>query len=354
MTRFADRVLEWYARNARALPWRSNPNPYRVWISEVMLQQTRVETVRPYFARWMKRFLTIRSLAAGSERSVLALWEGLGYYSRARSLQKAARIVVRTYGGRLPSQVDDLLDLPGIGAYTAAAIASIAFGRNVPTLDGIIRRVLSRVFCVTAPAGTSRAEKTLIALAVRHLPAGHAGDFNQALMELGALVCLPRQPRCAACPVAGLCIAKRRGLESGLPVRARRKPGPHLVVGAAVVTRGDRVLIVKRSPQGLLGGLWEFPKATLGRGQMSRRRIEQELPGAVFMAHSLKINKLRSAGVVEHAYSHFSVSVHAYHCATRSDQHPSRLRWAPIKGLSRYPMGKVDRSIALQLQTAGT
>jgi A/G-specific adenine glycosylase len=224
---FASRILRWYAKSARSLPWRGSSEPYRIWISEVMLQQTRVEAVIPYFERWMRELPTLQDLAHASERHVLRLWEGLGYYSRARNLQKSASMVQREFGGRLPSRTSELRKLPGIGRYTAGAISSMAFGLHEPALDGNIRRVLARVFNVTQPADSAAGRRLLWSLAAAQLPKSKAGDYNQALMDLGALICLPKEPRCLQCPVRKMCRAYGRGIQDQLPVLKPRKPTPH-------------------------------------------------------------------------------------------------------------------------------
>ncbi len=204
MSTFTRRLLAWYRRNARTLPWRNHPDPYAIWVSEIMLQQTRVETVIPYFNRWMQRFPTIKTLAEASEQDVLNSWEGLGYYSRARNLHKAAEVVVEKFNGQLPRNLYALRQLPGIGRYTVGAITSMAFGMDEPTLDGNIRRVLARVFDISMPADSSSGEKALWDLAAQQLPKRKAGDYNQALMDLGATICLPKNPRCLICPSDGI------------------------------------------------------------------------------------------------------------------------------------------------------
>jgi A/G-specific adenine glycosylase len=264
----AGQLLAWYGKNARRLPWRGHPDPYAVWVSEVMLQQTRVETVIPYFERWMARFPTIPSLAAASQQDVLAAWEGLGYYSRARNLHRAAQVLAAEQGGKLPEDLDSLRLLPGIGRYTAAAIASIAFGKDAPTLDGNIRRVLARIFNLELPARSPEGERRLWDLAAEHLPAGQAGEYNQALMDLGATICTPRQPDCPHCPVNDLCAAYALGIQEQRPVLEPKPSLPHYTVAAAVIQRDGQVLIAQRPAQGLLGGMWEFP----GRQAAARRR----------------------------------------------------------------------------------
>jgi len=350
LTSFASRILKWYARNARILPWRTRVDAYRTLVSEVMLQQTRVETVIPYFERWMDRFPTIRHLSAASETTVLRLWEGLGYYSRARNLHRSARFIVRDLQGRIPSDQHGLRQLPGIGAYSAAAIASIAFGHDEAALDGNVRRILARVFHVRAPTTSRVGERRLARLAAEHLPKGRAGEFNQALMDLGTKVCLPRQPRCDICPVEDLCKARRRGEQLRFPIRKRRRPVPHLIVGAVVLIRGETVLIARRESKGLLGGLWEFPKATLGRSTRQLHGMQRRLGTAIEGAYGLRIGLPEPLTVVQHTYSHFRVTVHAFRCGTRSAARRDAFTWVSIVKLGSYPMGRVDRRIAEHLQ----
>ncbi len=308
-----------------------------------MLQQTRVETVKPYFARWMRQFPTIATLAGASERRILLLWEGLGYYSRARNLHRAAKIVVSVHGGQLPQDRQALLKLPGIGKYTAAAIRSIAFGHDDPTLDGNARRVLARVFNVQAFADSPEGESILEKLAARHLPTGKGGAFNQALMDLGATVCLPKSPHCDVCPVRQLCRARRLAIQAKLPVLAKRGRLPHRHVGAAVIVRRGRVLIAQRPPSGLLGGMWEFPNAGLVR---LAGRSGQGLAAALGNAYGIRVRARGALTSITHAYSHFQVTVLAYRCDMISATKKPGLRWARLNELAEYPMGKVDRRIA--------
>lgn len=343
-------LLAWYREHGRRLPWRGHPDPYAVWVSEVMLQQTRVETVIPYFERWLERFPTIQALAAASQQDVLNAWEGLGYYSRARSLHKTAQIIMQEHGGSLPRSLDALRRLPGIGRYTAGAIASMAFGMDVPTLDGNLRRVFARLFDVTAPADSPAGERLLWDLAAGHLPDGQAGDYNQALMDLGALVCLPKNPLCQSCPLNSLCLACQRGVQAGRPVLKPRPAVPHYVVTAGILRRNGRVLLAQRPPDGLLGGLWEFPGGKQDDGEdlpaCLRRELREEL--------NIEVDVGNPLGVFRHAYTHFRITLHAFECTLAGGEpqalEASQLAWVPLASLQDYPMGKVDRLIARRLQ----
>lgn len=259
----AQALLAWYAQHRRSLPWRSQPTPYRVWVSEVMLQQTRVATVLPYFARWMEALPDLPSLAAAPQEQILELWAGLGYYRRARTLHQAAQVVMQEHGGQLPRDVAGLLSIPGIGRYTAGAIASIAYEVPAPIVDGNVIRILCRIFGLEGDPRARPLEGQLWELAKRLIPSGQARDFNQSMMELGALVCLPRGARCSACPVQRLCQARRQGRVEELPQLKRKKPPRPVLVGVALVERGGRWLLRQRPAEGLFGGLWELPTVEL-------------------------------------------------------------------------------------------
>ncbi|HEY5983804.1 MAG TPA: A/G-specific adenine glycosylase [Anaerolineales bacterium] len=351
MTPFAARLLKWYEQNARDLPWRRRVTPYRTWVSEVMLQQTRVETVMPYFRRWMIRFPTLRRLSQASEREVLLLWEGLGYYSRARNLRNAARLLVRHFDGKIPSKVSQLSRLPGVGPYTAGAIASIAFGVNEAAMDGNIRRVLARVFYVKDAAKDPKVEKRLWEIARTHLPKGKASEYNQSLMDLGATICLPNQPQCIVCPVRGLCLARKRGEQGSIPRRQLHRSIPHHVLGAVVVRRNRSVLIAKRVSKNLLGGMWEFPKAALDMVDNGRLVPGRRFSASLKEEHALRVWNLSPLLQVQHAYSHFRVTVHAFRGRGTLGSSGRRFKWVRVVTLSHYPMGRVDRMIARHLQS---
>ncbi len=345
-SKFSKLILNWYDHHARRLPWRGVKDPYAVWVSEVMLQQTRVETVIPYFLRWMERFPDVRSLAAASEQEVLGVWEGLGYYTRARHLWQAAQKLEQEHGGQLPPTPHSLESLPGVGRYTAGAIASIAFGVDAPALDGNIKRVLARVFDIDLPVDEPAGVKQLWELAAELLPHGRAGDYNQAIMDLGALVCLPRQPLCKDCPLMKICLAYRQGRVSQRPVRMPKKTVPRITVTAAVIRRKGRVLIARRPSRGLLGGMWEFPGGKQQAGETLSdaltREIMEELGATIEVGDEL--------GCYRHAYTHFRVTLHAFKCQLMGVEpqalEASELAWVKPDDLGAYPMGRIDRWIS--------
>ena len=349
-SQFTADLLAWYAQHARVLPWRGDSNPYAVWVSEVMLQQTRVETVIPYFERWMKRFPDLATLAQASQQDVLSAWEGLGYYSRARNLHRAAQIVLHEMNGELPRDPRVLARLPGVGRYTGGAIASLAFGVDAPALDGNIRRVLARVFNLVEPARSPAGERRSWELAAEHLPPGQAGDYNQALMDLGATVCTPRAPNCPECPVSRSCQALALGIQDERPVVLKKPAIPHYIVTAAVICRNHQFLITQRPPDGLLGGLWEFPGGKLQPGEDLTECLQREICEEL----GVRVNVQDQMGVYRHAYTHFRVTLHAFRCTLNNGTTPlprqvNDLRWVMPTDLPGFPMGKIDRLIAREL-----
>ena len=253
-------LLAWYRQSARVLPWRENTDPYRVWVSEIMLQQTRVDTVIPYYERFMARLPSVQALAEVREEELLKLWEGLGYYNRARNLQKAARCICKESGGAFPGSYEQLCSLPGVGPYTAGAIASIAFGLPVPAVDGNVLRVLSRLTENPRDIAEPAVKKQMTAALAQVYPAGHCGDFTQSLMELGAVVCVPNGlPKCGSCPLRQLCRAFRHGTQTEYPVQTKKQPRRAEQKTVLLLCCGGRAAVRKRPQGGLLGGLWEFP-----------------------------------------------------------------------------------------------
>jgi A/G-specific adenine glycosylase len=344
-------LLDWYGRNQRILPWREHPDPYRVWISEVMLQQTQVDTVIPHYRRFLKRFPDLAALASASRDDVLKAWENMGYYARARSLHQTAQILVDQFNGKIPDTWEAIIALPGIGPYTAGAILSIAFGKPVPAVDGNVRRVLSRLYAVREPVDRPETQITIHALAAALIPETAPGSFNQALMELGALICTPKSPACTDCPLRLHCGARRDGLQEQLPLTKKKPAIPHEYIAAAVIfNRQGQVLMVRRPARGLLGSLWKFPG-----GAVEKRGLPaEELPRAVHEELGIRIRVGTPLASVKHAYTHFRITLTAFRCFRRSGQ-PRALAcdawcWASREDLEKLALSKADRAVASALQ----
>jgi A/G-specific adenine glycosylase len=290
-------LLAWYKENARELPWRKSKDPYRVWVSEIMLQQTRVDTVIPYYERFLNELPTIRSLAEAPEEKLLKLWEGLGYYSRVRNMQKAAVRICREYNGSFPEKFEDILSLPGIGAYTAGAVSSIAFEQPTPAVDGNVLRVITRLTGNETDIGEPRLKEQIIADLAAVYPAEHCGDFTQCLMELGALICLPNQmPKCEVCPLKKGCYANQHQMQLQLPVKAGKEARKKENKTVLLIACGDKIAIQKRKTGGLLGGLWEFPNID---GKAGEQDIAEWLT-----ERGLSVKNITKAVEKKHIFTH--------------------------------------------------
>ena len=351
----AEPLLSWYRAKRADLPWRRDPSPYRIWLAEIMLQQTRLEAAIPYYQRFLGEFPTLESLADAPLERVLKLWEGLGYYSRARNLHQAAQIVVRDHGGQLPRDAAALMKLPGIGRYTAGAIASIAFGQRAPVLDGNVVRVFARLLDLDSDISLPATRRELWRLAEAMLPNEEVGDYNQALMELGQRVCRPQNPRCGECPLQDRCRAYAAGAQSQRPVRAKRAPLPHYTVTAGVIRdEADRLLIARRPLDGLLGGLWEFPGGKLEADESLEQCLARELREEL----AIRVKAGDCIAVVEHAFTHFKITLHAFECrylgALPPHDEPQALgamewAWVTEAQLADYSFGKADRLVIAEI-----
>lgn len=306
-------LLDWYHGNRRILPWREEPEPYRVWISEIMLQQTRVEAVKPYFFRFMEQLPDVASLASVEEETLLKLWEGLGYYTRARNLKKAAQVMVADYEGRLPDSYKELLKLPGIGSYTAGAIASIAYGIPVPAVDGNVLRVISRILKSREEIGKASVRKWMEELLLETMDKEHAGDYNQALIELGAIVCIPAgKPLCAKCPVNSVCLAEREGLTAEIPVKAEKKKRKIEEKTVFLIEWESKASVRKRESKGLLASLYEFPNVP---GHVKEHEIAEALK--IPQGEIRSVERLPDS---THIFSHVEWHMIGYRVMMRKEQ----------------------------------
>ena len=333
------------------LPWRETRDPYAIWVSEIMLQQTQIATVIPYYERWLGQLPTVADLATASLAEVLKLWEGLGYYSRARNMHAAAQMVMTDWNGRFPSTAADLQSLKGIGRYTAGAIASIAFSEQVAVLDGNVIRVLSRLTDLSDDVTQTATKNQLWLLAESLVPAERPGDYNQAIMELGQQVCLPKKPSCLLCPLSKLCLARQQGTQLERPVKPPRKRTPHYDVVAGIIWHKDseRFLIGQRPLDGLLGGLWEFP----GGKQEEGETLEEALVREIMEELGIMIEVGRFQTRIKHAYTHFRITLHAFHARHVSGQ-PQHIgvanhAWVTLADLEPYAFAVADREIIISL-----
>jgi A/G-specific adenine glycosylase len=345
------RLLDWYERHRRDLPWRRSRDPYAIWVAEIMLQQTRVETVIEYYERFLVRFPSVHALATAPLDDVLKAWEGLGYYARARNLHKAAQHVLKQWDGRLPNTVDELVGLPGIGRYTAAAIASIAFDQDTIALDGNLNRVLCRLFAIDDDPGRSNTRRALETLALSMMPSGQANSFNQALMDLGALICTPAPPRCLLCPLMDWCRARREGIQNELPIRATRTFRPKRDVTAGVIWDSNgHFLIAQRPMDGMLGGLWEFPGGKRKPGEALAACLEREILEELAM--EIQVNDLLYT--VEHSFSHFHMHLYVFDCKWLQGKPQclgcTDLRWVTLDQLDAFAFPVADQRIISYLR----
>lgn len=336
-------LLDWYHAHRRDLPWRRTRDVYAIWVSEVMLQQTQVGTVIPYYRRFMERFPDVTILALAGLDDVLQLWAGLGYYARARNLHRAARTVMAEHGGRIPVEPAEFGRLPGVGDYILAAVMSIAAGHPLPVVDGNVLRVCARLWGITAEIGSPATRRGIRRELERFIPAGDPGGFNQAVMELGAMVCTPSGPRCPACPLQPSCFAFRHGQTAELPFKRQKPKAPEFRYAALVLRRAGRVLIRRRPEEGLLGGLWEFPRWRAADGEDEAEVLARQCRAEL----SLIPRNLVKLGAIRHTYTHFRMMAVVYRSAEPADPGPlpEDARWVEEGELCEYPQSTADRKM---------
>lgn len=348
-------LLAWFDEHQADLPWRHNRSPYRVWLSEIMLQQTQVATVIPYYERFLARFPTVEVLAAADINEVLKLWEGLGYYSRARNLHKAAQMVVNEFDGAFPETVDGLKKLPGIGNYTSGAVASMAFNQDVPVVDGNVIRVLTRWVNIADDVTKGPTKRHLWAVAQQLVPHGRAANWNEALMDLGRTVCTPVSPRCETCPVNHVCEAYALGVQAERPVKAKRKSRPHYDYAAAVIQdKQGRYLLAQRPFDGLLGGLWEFPGGRVEAQESIVDAVSRTLQEKL----GLTVSPQTQLTTVQHGFTHYKMTRHVFICdvmpeSTLTAVAYEEMAWVELASIDQYALPVTDQKIAKALNGGG-
>lgn len=347
---FRKALIGWYKAHRRDLPWRNTDDPYRIWVSEVMLQQTQVATVVPYYRGFLQRFADLESLARAESQAVLKAWEGLGYYARARNLHRAAAIVLKERRGVVPNRWEEFRRLPGVGDYIAAAVLSLAFEKPYPVVDGNVKRVLARLLVMKHPVNKSSSAKIFRETAGTLLDQTQPGTFNQAMMELGAVVCKPRQPLCDECPVQKICRAYQSGQVLNYPAKVKKPPIPQYRIAVGVVFKKGRVLITRRKPSGLLGGLWEFPGGKIQKGERPAAACIREIKEEV----NLDIEVDSHLSRVKHAYTHFKIVMDVFCCSWVAGRvalnGPVEHRWISLQKLDDFPFPKANHKFFPELK----
>ncbi|MGD8413933.1 MAG: A/G-specific adenine glycosylase [Candidatus Latescibacterota bacterium] len=352
-TKIRNALNQWYAKHHRRLPWRETRDPYLIWVSEVMLQQTQVATVVPYYESFVKRFPYVGELASADLQEVLKVWEGMGYYARARNLHRAAIEVCDRYGGVVPNDPERFRSLHGVGPYICAAVQSISFGAPLAVVDGNVKRVLARLNGIETPVNRAAEQGAFAEAAGRLLDTADPGGFNQAVMELGALVCKPKSPSCEDCPVGEWCVARKENRLDELPVRVKRAPRPTQRVAVGVVENDDRILITLRKPEGLLGGLWEFPGGKIAEGESARDACSREIAEET----GLSVEVGEHVARVSHGYTHLKVEIDVFRCRFRGGDvvldGPVDYRWIQLDDIGRFPIPKASHKIIPHLKKSG-
>ena len=339
-------MISWYNKNKRSLSFRMTKDPYKIWLSEVMLQQTKVKTALPYYDNWIKKFPTLKSVSFSNLDSLLKLWEGLGYYKRCNNFYKATKLVVRDFNSKIPKEKSQFMSLPGVGDYTASAVLSIAFNKPYPVLDGNVKRVMSRIIGIKTLTkyNLERINKFLNLVICEKNP----GDFNQGLMEIGALLCKPKNPVCTKCPINNFCYASKRKHPEAYPVKNKLKPLPYFNVVIAIIWRKDKFYIQKRNTKQMLGGLWEFPGGIVEQGQDPELALKQK----VYEECGVQTKIFKKVGFIDHAFSHFKIRLNGYFCTEKKhflDENENR-KWISKKNIKDYSFPKANHKLFKKLE----
>lgn len=346
-------LMKWFSKHQRELPWRKNYNPYEVWISEIMLQQTQVATMLPYFERWMKVFPTIESVAKASEDGLLKQWEGLGYYSRARNLRKAAIQIMEKHDGKFPDRYEAILKLPGIGRYTAGAIASIAFNQEKPIVDGNVMRVLSRLNNDGRNTRASNVVQVYWKWSESLIPKGNARNFNQAIMEFGALICTPKSPLCGSCPLQQECRSFKTGTVNQRPNRGISRGKEKISVAVAIIENMNKIFVQKRAQKGLMGGLWEFPGGKLERDETAEEGLKREISEEL----GIEVKSIRPFMTIKHAYTRFLVDLHCFRAEYAGGDITLNAaidyRWVEVSEMNQLPFPAANKQLIQYLISKG-
>jgi A/G-specific adenine glycosylase len=343
LQKIRETLLLWFAENGRDLPWRKNYFPYEVWISEIMLQQTRIKAMLPYYNRWMEKFPDLFAVANAAEEELFRSWEGLGYYARVKNIQKAARRIVSEFGGKVPCDFDSIRALPGIGRYTAGAVMSFAFNADYPAADANAARILARIFNISVRSDSREFRDAVWYHASEMLPRGHARDFNQALMDFGSLVCLPKDPLCAECPIAFGCRGFAAGVAGKLPVTVGKKALTEVRRAIGILVQNGKVLVRKRPESGLMPNLWEFPGTEAQNGET----LELALKDSWKRELGIRIGSMTPLSIIKHTHTSFRVTLHAFLCndCGPMPENVPRLMWLRLGELEKFAFPSAQRKV---------
>ena len=344
--KFSREIISWFSENKRSLNFRKTKDPYKIWLSEVMLQQTQVKTVLPFYDKWTKKFPTLESVSLSNLDTLLKFWEGLGYYKRCINFYNASKIIVNDFSGKIPCVKERFLSLPGVGEYTASAVMSIAFNQPYPVLDGNVKRVISRVLGIKRL--TIYNIKRINNFLESEISLSKPGDFNQGLMEIGAIICKPIVPKCNKCPINEYCYAQKKGFPEQFPIKTKSKPKPNYDVVVAIIWRQNKFYIQKRGANKMLGGLWEFPGGIVKKGEDPESVLKQK----VFTDCEVDLKIHKKVGSVEHAFSHFNIILTGYFCSERKYliEEKENRKWISKKNIKDYPFPKANHKLFKKLE----